>query len=351
MVDSLSNQDVATKNYVDKHAFTTAGGVVSGDIKLNVGTDLVRSLGCNDLTAGKKFTLLLVTDKNVLSYSLSDSALPVPVKIKTDGGFAILINQLAICDFGQDLISWSQPIDMEDHLIKNVKNPVNKFDAVNKAYADCIKYKTATCSISNTAMTDHTLFTFSAAKAFASGNKNMWNVDWTVERWGDCNIKFNVSNCVAWLSQVFPRSVPYDILHCLPASGWTRDFRLDYIELPWGSLNDYNHNIIENFVFFKASNNTFKNHYHFFFKRKHILFINVTEQAYEQAYEQEHAYEQEQAYEPKASEQAWEQASEASEASKASEQAYEPKSSIHMLMNKNQAYLMLMSQKWDLPTT
>ena len=42
--DPVSNQDVATKNYVDTHAFTTAGGVVSGDIKLNVGSDLVRSL-------------------------------------------------------------------------------------------------------------------------------------------------------------------------------------------------------------------------------------------------------------------------------------------------------------------
>ena len=31
--DPLSNQDVATKNYVDENAFTTAGGVVSGDIK------------------------------------------------------------------------------------------------------------------------------------------------------------------------------------------------------------------------------------------------------------------------------------------------------------------------------
>ena len=51
----LSNQDVATKNFVDTNASTTADGVVSGDIKLNVGSDLVRSLGCNDLTAGKKF--------------------------------------------------------------------------------------------------------------------------------------------------------------------------------------------------------------------------------------------------------------------------------------------------------
>ena len=48
--DPVSNKDVATKNYVDAHAFTTAGGVVSGDIKLSVGSDLVRSLGCNDLS-------------------------------------------------------------------------------------------------------------------------------------------------------------------------------------------------------------------------------------------------------------------------------------------------------------
>ena len=49
VADPLSNQDVATKNYVDKNAITTAGGVMSGDIKLNVGSDLVRCLGCNDL--------------------------------------------------------------------------------------------------------------------------------------------------------------------------------------------------------------------------------------------------------------------------------------------------------------
>ena len=37
--DPLSNQVVATKKYVDTNAITTAGGVVSGDIKLNVGSD------------------------------------------------------------------------------------------------------------------------------------------------------------------------------------------------------------------------------------------------------------------------------------------------------------------------
>ena len=165
----MSNQDVATKNYVDRNAITTAGGVVYDDVKLNVGSDMERSLGCNDLTTGKTFTLLLVTNANMLSYSLPDSQLKVPIKIKTDGGFVILIYQLPICDFGQDVILYSQPIDMDLHLIKNVKSPVTKLDAVNKTYVDRIKYKTATCIIPNIAVIDHTLFTFSAVKAFASG--------------------------------------------------------------------------------------------------------------------------------------------------------------------------------------
>ena len=38
--DPASNQVLATKNYVDIHAFTTAGGVVSVDIQLKVGSDL-----------------------------------------------------------------------------------------------------------------------------------------------------------------------------------------------------------------------------------------------------------------------------------------------------------------------
>ena len=165
----MSNQDVAIKNYVDKNAITTDGGVVHGDIKLSVDYVLVRSLGCNDLTAGKKFTLLLGSDKNMISYSLLNSRLPVPTTIKTDVGFAILINELPICVFGRDEILCSRPIDMDQHSIKNVKNPVDRLDIVNKAYADRIKYKTATGNIPYTVMTGHTLFTFPAANAFASG--------------------------------------------------------------------------------------------------------------------------------------------------------------------------------------
>ena len=91
IADPLSNQDIASKNYVDTNAFSTAGGVVSRVIKLNVGYDSSRSLGCKDLTIGKRFTFLLRTYTNMPSYLLLDSGLPVPSKIKTDGSFAILI--------------------------------------------------------------------------------------------------------------------------------------------------------------------------------------------------------------------------------------------------------------------
>ena len=62
--------------------------------------------------------------------------------------------------FGQDEILCSQPIDMDQHSIKNVKSSVNRLDAVNKAYVDRVKYKSFTCIIPNTVLTDHTLVTF-----------------------------------------------------------------------------------------------------------------------------------------------------------------------------------------------
>ena len=47
----------------------------------------------------------------------------------------------------------------------NVKNPINRLDAVNKAYADRIKYKTASVDIPNTVLTDHILFIFLTGKS------------------------------------------------------------------------------------------------------------------------------------------------------------------------------------------
>ena len=114
VADSLSNQDVATQNYVNKNAIATVAGVVSSDIKLNVGSDLVRSLRYNDITVGKKFTLLLGTDTNTIVFRTRYTIFSA-YQNKTDGGFLILINQQPICHFSQDVILCSQPIDMDLH--------------------------------------------------------------------------------------------------------------------------------------------------------------------------------------------------------------------------------------------
>ena len=150
----------------------------------------------------------------MLTYSIPNSGLPVAIKIKTDVGFAILIDELPICIFDRDEILCSRPIDMDQYSIKNVKNPADRLDAVNKAYADRIKYKTATDNIPNTVMTDHILFTFPAANAFASGKIKiceMW-VERLVDEWITTSSAM-FATAMAWLAQIFPRSVPFDIIH------------------------------------------------------------------------------------------------------------------------------------------
>ena len=86
---------------------------------------------------------------------------------------------------------------MNLHFIKNVKSPVNKFDAINMTYADRIKYKTALCNIPNTVMTDHTLFTVPAAKAFASEKILICRCGLNGWQMSGLQHQFNVRNCVA----------------------------------------------------------------------------------------------------------------------------------------------------------
>ena len=74
----------------------------------------------------------------MLTYSIPKAFVLTPIELKTDAGFVILIDQHHICGFRRDLILYSQPIDMNQHSVMNVKSSVNKFDAGNKAYADPI---------------------------------------------------------------------------------------------------------------------------------------------------------------------------------------------------------------------
>ena len=117
--------------------------------------------------------------------------------------------------------------------MKNVKNPIDRLDAVNKAYDDRIKYETSSGNIPNTVLTDHTLFTFPMEKAFASGKIKICEM-W-VERLADEWIATSSPMfATEWPSfHKFSRGLSLmTFFSGSPASGWTRNFRLDYIELP-----------------------------------------------------------------------------------------------------------------------
>ena len=132
-----------------------------------------------------------------------------------------------LSDFGQDVISCNQPINMNLHLMKNVKNPVNKFDAVNDAYVDRVRYKTTAGIIANIVMTDHILFKFSAAKAFASGKIIIFEM-W-VERLADEWIATSGPMfATAWSGfHKFSRGLSLMTFFTgSPVIGWTRTIRL-----------------------------------------------------------------------------------------------------------------------------
>ena len=168
----------------------------------------------------------------MLSYSVPNSGLPLPVKTKTDVCFAILINELHICVFGRDEIFCGRHIDMDQHSITNLKNSTDRLDAVNKAYADRIKYKTASRNIPNTVLRDHILFTFPTGKAFASGKIKICDM-WVERLAGEWIATSSPMFATMWPDfDKFSRGPTLmTFFSGFSAIGWTRYFRVDYIEL------------------------------------------------------------------------------------------------------------------------
>ena len=122
---------------------------------------------------------------------------------------------------------------MNQHSIKNVKSPVNKLDTVNKAYADRIKYKSAIGTIPNNVRTDHILFTFDNTKDIISGKIIICEM-WVEPLVGELISTSSLMFATEWHGfHRFSRGPSLiTFFSGSPASGWTRNFRVDYIELP-----------------------------------------------------------------------------------------------------------------------
>ena len=80
--DPVDAQDAVTKSYVDTNKVSKSGDTMTGDLSINVGSSLLRTLGCNDLSENKGFAVLLGSDTNQIQCQLN-----TPVTLQTTDGF------------------------------------------------------------------------------------------------------------------------------------------------------------------------------------------------------------------------------------------------------------------------
>ena len=103
---------------------------------------------------------------------------------------------------------------MDQHSIKNVKNAIDRLDAVNTAYADRIKYKTDSGNIPNTVLRDHILFPFPTGKAFSSGKIKI------CEMW----VERMLGEWIATSSPMFATGFHKFIRDASVGAGWTVNY-------------------------------------------------------------------------------------------------------------------------------
>lgn len=175
--DPAGAQDAATKNYVDTSDATKvakAGDTMTGNLSLNVGADLLRTLGCSDLSGSKGFSIILGSIMNQIQCQLN-----TPITLQTTDGFLCRSGGNDVIRFGRaagdtrtDVYT---DIVMNQHYIADLHDPNNNKDAANKIYVDASSYM-ITYPIMTANMTTMNGLTYTASSSsVAGGAYDAWN--------------------------------------------------------------------------------------------------------------------------------------------------------------------------------
>ena len=117
---------------------------MSGDLRMSIGYDTNRLLGCVDLTAGRGFSLPLGNLQNQLQFAVvTPPQTQTPITMQTTDGFLVQINNELVCQLGvpgpDNQVILHQRIAMNNNLIKFLQDPVEPQDAATKNYVDSRK--------------------------------------------------------------------------------------------------------------------------------------------------------------------------------------------------------------------
>ncbi|KAK3768670.1 hypothetical protein RRG08_065964 [Elysia crispata] len=121
-----------------------AGDTMSGDLRMSIGSDTVRSLGCDGLTVGRGFSLPLGNLQNQLQFAVvAPPQNQTPVTMQTTDGFLVQINNELVCQLGDtgpdNQVIIHRIIAMNNNWIKFLRDPAEPQDAATKNYEDSRK--------------------------------------------------------------------------------------------------------------------------------------------------------------------------------------------------------------------
>lgn len=132
------NNYLTNKKYVDDQdalKVNKAGDTMTGNLFLNVGADLLRTLGCSDLSGSKGFSILLGSIPNQIQCQLNQ-----PIAIQASDGIVCRQGASNIIRFGRaagDLrTDVYQDIVMNQRYIADLADPNSAQDAATKNYVD-----------------------------------------------------------------------------------------------------------------------------------------------------------------------------------------------------------------------